>query len=229
MRKLERTLLTTAVTTVFISSTFPSALAQVSANVGFASEYYYRGVLQKESSASAGIDFENNGFYAGTWTADVGDGLEVDLYGGYNMEFEQGFSLGIGATGYYYTGDFDDTYQELNLSAGWQWFSIGYSIGSYDNFEGDVDAVTLLENEELDYTFLELKVEHNGFSAIYGSFGGDLDGDYIQFGYDTQIGGFDAGVALIFNSDELSDQVDSAGDATEGEALIFTLRKSFDL
>ena len=55
-----------------------AAHADVSYNVGFASEYYYRGFFQKSSSASAGIDFEEGGFYAGAWTADVGEGLEVD-------------------------------------------------------------------------------------------------------------------------------------------------------
>ena len=30
------------------------------------------------SSASAGVDYEEGGFYIGTWAADVGDGLEID-------------------------------------------------------------------------------------------------------------------------------------------------------
>jgi uncharacterized protein (TIGR02001 family) len=213
------------------------AYADVSANVGFASEYYYRGILQKESSASAGLDFEQSGFYAGTWAADVDDGLEVDLYGGYNMEFDGGFSLGAGFTGYYYTGEFDDTYQEINLSAGWGPVSVGYSIGTYDNFEGDIDSDSGLPKEDQDYTFLEVTVEHNGFYGTVGSFGDDFDGEYVELGYGTEIGGFDAGIALILNSDELSDQCESDGrdadgdcfNSTEGEALVFTIGKSFDL
>ena len=63
-----------------------TAAADWSANIGFASEYYYRGIFQKESSANGGIDFESGGWYVGTWAADVGDGLEVDLYGGYGGE-----------------------------------------------------------------------------------------------------------------------------------------------
>ena len=42
-----------------------AAQADVSHNVGFASEYYYRGYFQKEFFAKAGIDFEEGGFYAG--------------------------------------------------------------------------------------------------------------------------------------------------------------------
>ena len=71
------------------------AMADLSANVGYASEYYYRGILQKESSASAGIDFEQSGFYAGAWTADVGDGLEYDIYAGYGMEVGEISFLGL--------------------------------------------------------------------------------------------------------------------------------------
>ena len=35
-----------------------AAYAEISYNIGYASEYYFRGVKQKNSSASAGIDFE---------------------------------------------------------------------------------------------------------------------------------------------------------------------------
>ncbi len=194
------------------------AMADLSANVGYASEYYYRGILQKESSASAGIDFEQSGFYAGAWTADVGDGLEYDIYGGYGMEFGD-FSVSGGFTGYYYTGEFDDTYEEFNFSAGWKFISVGYSVGEYDNFDGETQ----------DYDFIEVTAEYEGFYATYGEFGDDFDGDYIELGYGAEVGGFDLGVAAIFSSDELSDQVDDNLEDTESEALVFTLSKTFDL
>ena len=92
-----------------------AAQADLSANVGFASDYYFRGIFQATSSASAGLDYESGGFYAGTWAADVRDGLEVDGYFGYGGEVGD-FGYGIGFTGYFYTGDFDDTYQEINLA-----------------------------------------------------------------------------------------------------------------
>ena len=78
---------------------------------------------RRTSSASAGADYENGGFYVGTWAADVGDGLEVDLYAGYGFETEAGFSASVGFTGYYYTGEFDDTYEEFNLNLGYSWVS----------------------------------------------------------------------------------------------------------
>ena len=50
-----------------------AAQADFSANVGYMSEYHFRGILQKVSSVSGGIDYESGGFYAGAWAADVGD------------------------------------------------------------------------------------------------------------------------------------------------------------
>ena len=186
------------------------AMADLSANAGFNSEYYYRGILQKESSANGGLDFEAGGFYVGTWAADVGDGLEVDGYFGYNLELGE-FTVGAGFTGYYYTGDFDDTYEEINLNAGWGFLSVGYSVGEWDGDGGQ------------DYDFLEVTAEHNGFYGKYGTFGKDFDGDYFEVGYGTEVGGFDVGLAGVFSSKELSDQDGSS------EALIFSIGKSFDL
>lgn len=194
------------------------ASADVSYNIGYASEYHYRGVFQKNSSASAGVDFEEGGFYIGTWTADVGDGLEVDVYTGYGIETEEGFSASIGFTGYYYTGEFDDTYEEINLNLGYGIFGLEYSVGEYDNFGGP----------DQDYDFLAGTLSfENGIYATYGTFGDDFDGDYIELGWGTTVSDIDLGVAVILASDELSDQLDDDGDATEGESLVFTIGKTF--
>ena len=190
---------------------------EVSYSVGFASEYYYRGILQNDSSASAGIDYEDGGFYIGAWTADVGDGLEVDGYFGSGVETESGFSVGVGFTGYYYTGEFDDTYEEINLNMGYGMVSLEYSVGEWGGFD-----------DEADYDFLAVTVEgDNGFYGKYGTFGKDFDGDYIELGWGTTIAEIDFGIAAILNSDDLSDELDSDGDPTEGEAIIFTIEKTF--
>ncbi len=207
---MKKLLASSAIAVVAAAGFAAPAMADLSANVGFASEYYYRGILQKSSSASAGLDFEAGGFYVGTWAADVGDGLETDVYGGYNLELGE-FTVGAGFTGYYYSGDFDETYEEINLSAGWSFLSVGYSVGEWDGDGGQ------------DYDFFEITAEHNGFYGKYGTFGKDFDGDYFEVGYGTEVGGFDLGIAGIFSSKELSDQDGSS------EALIFTIGKSFDL
>ena len=187
-----------------------AANAQASANVGWASEYHFRGILQKVSSASGGLDYESGGFYVGTWAADVGDGLEVDGYFGYGADVGD-FSLSVGYTGYFYTGDFDDTYQEINLGGAFAGLSLDVAIGQYDNFGGPTQ----------DYTYAELTYEHNGFYGKFGTFSQDFDGDYLQFGYDTTISDIDFGISLILANDDLV--------GNDDESLIFTIGKSFDL
>ena len=103
-------------------------------------EAFSRRVLQP----AQGIDFEQGGFYAGAWTADVGDGLEVDGYLGYGVEMGD-LSASVGFTGYYYTGDFDNTYEEINLNFGYGPISVEYSVGTYDD-----------PAAEQDYSFLGL-------------------------------------------------------------------------
>ncbi len=194
---------------------------EVSYNIGWASEYYYRGLLQKESSGSAGIDFTNGGFYAGGWTADVGDGLEVDGYFGYGIETEEGFSASVGFTGYYYTGDFDDTYEELNLNFGYGMLGIEYSFGTYGNFDGP----------EQDYNFLAATISaDNGLYGTIGQFGGDFDGNYIEIGYGLTVSEIDFGVAAIFSSDEFgagNGQFDADGNPTQSQAFVFMIGKTF--
>ncbi len=186
------------------------ANADWSANIGYASEYYYRGFFQKSSSASAGLDYENGGFYAGTWGADVGDGMEVDAYFGYGSDVGE-VSLSVGFTGYYYTGDFDDTYQEINLGAGYGGLTLDVAIGEYDNFDGPTQ----------DYTYYSLTYEKNGFYGKYGGFSQDATGNYFETGYSTTVAEIDLGVALIFADADIAGSND--------EAIVFTIGKAFDL
>ncbi|MBT8092357.1 MAG: TorF family putative porin [Gammaproteobacteria bacterium] len=193
-----------------------------SANLGYMSEYHFRGIFQSESSASGGIDYEQNGFYVGTWAADVGNndgtggGLEYDLYAGYGADVGD-VSLSIGYTGYFYTDDrFDDTYQEINLGAGFGILSIDVALGEYDNSGGST----------LDYTYYALTAEHNGFYGTYAGFSQDFDGEYIELGYGTTISDIDVGVALLFSNDDLVG-FQTGGEANE--AIIFSIGKSFDL
>jgi len=186
------------------------AQAELTANAGFASEYYYRGIFQESSSASGGLDFGSGGFYAGTWAADVGDGLEVDAYFGYGAEVGE-MSYSVGFTGYYYTGDFDDTYQEINLGAGYGKVSLDVALGEYDNFDGPTQ----------DYTYYALTVENKGFYGKYAGFSQDFGGEYVEVGYGTTVAEIDVGVALIFSNKELVGEND--------EAVVFTVGKSFDI
>jgi uncharacterized protein (TIGR02001 family) len=196
-----------------LGATQPAVAADFSANIGMMSDYIFRGVKQNtEASAFGGLDYENSGFYVGTWAAEVGEGLEYDLYGGYGGTVGD-FSYGIGYTGYFYTDDFDDTYQELNLSVGYSILTIDYAYGSYDNFD----------ESSLDYDFLSATLEYEGFYAKYGTWGKDFEGDYVEAGYGTDVSGFDVGIAAVYSDSDLA-----PGGSSE-TALMFTIAKTFDL
>lgn len=186
------------------------------ANIGFASEYIYRGIPQKTASASAGLDLATGGFNLGVWGADVGDGIEIDYYGGY--AFDAGdFNFSVGGTVYTYTGDFDDTYIELNLGAGWKVLSFDAAIGNYKNFAGPT----------LHYQFYSVTAAYHNFYGKIGTFADDFDGTYYEAGYsntlkvkDTDL--FDYAIALI-----QSDAILLGGESDTN--LTLTLTRAFDL
>ncbi len=187
-----------------------TAHAELSANLGFASEYHYRGIFQASSSVNGGLEFARNGFYAGTWAADVKDGLEVDGFFGYGGEIGK-LGYQVGYTGYFYTGDFDDTYQELNLGASFGFATLDIAFGTYDNFGGP----------QQDYTFYSLTFEKAGFYGKYAGFTQDFAGEYIEVGFSTSIAEVDVGISAIFANEDLV--------GTHDESLVLTIGKSFDL
>jgi uncharacterized protein (TIGR02001 family) len=215
-RKLAATPAAITLALLFAAASAPAFAVDLSANIGYNSEYIFRGIPQKNSSAMGGLDLEAGGFYLGTWGADVGEGLEIDYYGGYNFELGP-FSLGVGGTLYTYTDDFDDTYQEVNLSAGWSILTFDAAIGSYDNFDGPTQ----------DYEYYSLTAEYMGFYGRVATFENDFDGNYYEAGYgstlsieDTDL--FDYSIALIYSDSTL------LGEDSDTN-LVFTLSKSFDL
>jgi len=206
-------ILTLAATMAVISA--PALAVDMSANIGYNSQYIYRGIPQSTSSAFGGLDLTAGGFYIGTWGADVDDGIEVDFYGGYGFNVGD-FEFGIGGTVYTYTGDFDDTYKEVNLSAGWKFLTFDAAIGNYGNFDGPT----------LDYEFYSLTATYNGFFGKIGTFQNDFDGSYYEAGYgntltlqETDL--FDYAFAVIY-----SDSTLLGGDSDTN--FVLTLSRTFD-
>ena len=127
MRKLIKSTLSVALAALMSVSMFAhagEAVAEeggmsVSYNIGYMSEYWYRGAYQAESSMSFGADVEMGSMYIGHGGADVSDaaggsGTEIDLYAGYNFEL-MSIPMYVGVTGYYYTDNFDRDYEEVNI------------------------------------------------------------------------------------------------------------------
>ena len=179
------------------------------------SEYIFRGIPQKTSSASAGADMSAGMLSLGTWAADVGDGNEVDVYG--SIAFERaGFSMSLGATGYFYTGDFDNTYLEANVGAGYGPLSVAFAYGTHD-----VDP-------SANYWYLGGTLAAAGFSFTLGHFDYDDDpdasGNYGTAQYDVTLGELlDVSIAWWISDEVLSglDRVD--------HTLVLGLSKSFTI
>jgi uncharacterized protein (TIGR02001 family) len=193
----------------------PALAVDLSANIGYNSQYIYRGIPQTKSSAFGGLDLAANGFYLGTWAADVDDGIEIDYYGGYGF-YVGDFNFGVGGTIYTYTGDFDDTYKEVNLSAGWKFLTFDAAIGNYANFDGPT----------LDYQFYALTAEYKGFYGKVGWFADDFEGTYVEGGYGNTLtvketALFDYAFAVIYSDSTL------LGGSSDTN-LVLTLSKTFD-
>lgn len=193
--------------------------AKLSGNAGILSEYIFRGIVQNDTaSGNGGIDLEVGGFYLGTWIADVDDGVEYDLYGGYVHEFANGFYLGAGGTSYQYSDSFDREYNEANFYAGWSndiWsLDLEYTTGDYNG--KFVDDNGLIEGDE--YDFIALTGGWNGVYLTYGTFEDDADdqlGEYFELGYTTEVGGFELTGAVVHT--DLDD--DPAGLTSDGGKL----------
>lgn len=169
-----------------------NAVAQEwSANLGYNSEYIYRGIPQKSSSAFGELDFTAGGFSAGAWTADVGDGLEVDLYGAYGIEAGD-WDFSLGGTWYTYTGGFDEDYLEANVGVSWKFLSFDAAFGRYDT------------DPSQNYQFYSVTASHNGFYGTIGTFAGDFDGSYYEAGYGNDLTVketylFDYGITVVYS------------------------------
>jgi uncharacterized protein (TIGR02001 family) len=193
----------------------PVLAVNTSANIGFNSEYIYRGVPQEKSSAFGGLDLVAGGFYLGTWGAYVGDGLEIDFYGGYGFAVGE-FNFGVGGTIYTYTGGFDDTYKEVNLGASWRFLTFDAAVGTYDNFGGP----------KLDYEFYSLTAAYNGFYGKYGWFEDDFEGSYVEGGYGGTLAIREASLLNYAFAVIYSDSTLLGGSSDTN--FVLTLSKAFD-
>jgi len=207
------------------------SMAGGSGNIGFVTDYVYRGIYQSASSAYAGADYStDSGFYVGTWWADVGVGTETDLYFGYTGGSDS-VTYKIGYTGYYYLDDFDGDYGEVNLGLYAGIFALDVAIGSYD---------PLGTASSEDYTFTSVTISPEmGPYYKYGMWGGDYtdnvlpgltkdgsdDGDYLEIGYawSFEDQGIDLSAALVHSS---SLPVAGLGVAAD-YILTFGIKKTF--
>lgn len=93
----------------------PESAWTVTSNIGFVSDYRFRGMSQtwRKPAVQGGFDVaHSSGFYAGVWGSNVSPNtypdanVELDLYGGYNgtISAVEGLGWTAGLYGYFYPG-----------------------------------------------------------------------------------------------------------------------------
>jgi uncharacterized protein (TIGR02001 family) len=125
----------------------------VTANIGFVSNYVFRGITQTvgKPAVQGGFDYAHaSGFYAGVWGSNIswitGSGstgdvsLEADTYLGFRNGFAEDFSYDVGLVRYNYLGSYTppagyvkaDT-NEMYGSIGYKWISakLSYALGDF--------------------------------------------------------------------------------------------------
>ena len=181
------------------------AQADLSANLGVQSNYYFRGITQTDDNAaiSGGIDYaHDSGLYLGTWMSNVDFGgkedVEIDGYAGFANDIgDTGLSYDVSAWYYWYPGSGGDAqggdldYAEIagSLSYWWLTGTVAYTVWA------EADGPGAFQDGDLWY---ELAVDpgwsYEGFAPTasigYYSFdddgeddgaGNDLDFDYMTW------------------------------------------------
>jgi uncharacterized protein (TIGR02001 family) len=225
-----RTLVMCVLVAALLAPIGVGAQAEVTANAGFLSEYFYRGIYQNTSVANGGFDVATDMFSAGTWAADVGAGAEVDLYAGVSIPLGESGSVSLGGTGYFYTHDFDNTYLEGNVGLAFGAISID---GAYGSYRIDPDATS--------YAFLSVSAEApNGLFATLGAlafdgpaggplenlFDNDVASQYLEAGYGFTAAELDFSISGLWQNSAAASLNPTFADA-DNLALVFAVSRSF--
>ncbi|MBM3350230.1 MAG: hypothetical protein FJY53_00270 [Betaproteobacteria bacterium] len=138
----------------------PASPWTATANIGFVSDYYFRGLSQSwhKPAVQGGFDISHSsGFYAGVWGSNVSPNtypdasVEIDLYAGYNGTTPiEGLGWTTGIYTYWYPGGDWDKYnylgvpnqtpdggswntQELNAGLSYKWLSakVSYTLSDW--------------------------------------------------------------------------------------------------
>ena len=182
MKTVNKKLLAVAVAGVLgMSAAAPAAMADgVSANVGFVSDYVWRGVTQNNSNPAiqGGFDYASGDASVGIWGSSISTGAEIDLYGAYSFG-----PVSVGAI-YYYYPEAGGSFYEVN---------VGGDVGPVSlkaSYSPDVGGVATTY-VEAGYSFEMTKGVSLDLHA--GSYTDPSLYDY-SIGVSGSAGGFDLGV-----------------------------------
>ena len=181
MKTVNKKLLAVAVAGVLgMGSVSAMAADGVSANVGFVSDYVWRGDTQSNNkpAVQGGFDYASGPFSVGIWGSSLGNtaaGPEVDVYGAYSFG-----AVSLGAIYYAYPSQTGVDFYEVNLSGDVGPVSLMYSY----NPDGGADYI------EAGYS---VEVSKGISLDLHAGKAKDVDADY-SVGFSGSYGGFDLGL-----------------------------------
>lgn len=249
MNPFAKSLLTAALASVAVTA----SAEDISANVGLASDYMFRGVSQTDNQMAlqGGFDWAHeSGFYVGTWASNVDSNffggasdpqLEVDLYGGYRGEMGA-FSYDLGVLAYFYPGadnaaaDDFETY-EFYVGGGYA-VNDALSLNAKLYYADELNFVGVSENG----TYLNLSAAYKmmdnlslsagvGFSSgdafdTLGTNNGTGADSYMDYsvGVSTSFAGADFSLTYVDSDDDAEDLF--GDNVTDGRAVL-KMSKSF--
>ena len=181
--------------------------ADTSANVGFSSDYIWRGMTQTSGDPAmyGGFDFESeSGFYAGIWGSNVsfsaGTGNELDTYLGYGFTFGN-IDVDVSYINFGYPGDSGLDFQEIGVALSYG----GVGMGYYSGQDGAPD-------------YVDLSYSMGAFSLSYG----DYDAYGTNYAFDWAFLCKSYNCALTY-SNFSSDSID----LIDEDAFVFSITASF--
>lgn len=208
--------------TILAASTVASnvAVAELSGNVGFTSNYIWRGVTQgsDDSAISGGVDYaHDSGLYAGTWVSSLGGGsqYEQDLYAGYG--FDAGpVGMDVGYIQYMYpVGDVDLDFSELYVNASFEMLTAGVAMTI------DKEGSTAYEDDMYLYVSADFEVKEGlSLGLVYGDYDFDDPSSTDYSHYQVSLSRDD----FVFAFDQ-NDMDGAVGDSR----FTVSYSKSFDL
>lgn len=155
---LKNKLLVAALASAFVTPVFAADAPPytLTGNVGFVSDYVYRGITQTshKPAVQGGIDYaHSSGLYAGVWGSNVswiGDSgavasgsvtMELDSYLGYKGTAATDLSYDVGAVRYNYLGGYVPAAPYVNADTAemygaltYKWITLKYSYSLLDQF-----------------------------------------------------------------------------------------------
>ncbi len=226
----------------------PAVNADFSANVGFVTDYLYRGISQTDNSPAiqGGFDYSHDsGVYLGIWgsNVDFDDSLEIDLYGGIAGETTGGLGWDVGLIYYRYPGQTgnggldgrgDSNFYEVAGSLSYDFGpaavtgSINYSPDFFAESD-DAVYVTLGVDVPLPQEFgLSFHVGHQTIDdedQFWGMTGAESSYTDWSVGVSKTYQGFD--FALTYADTDVSKRKCFGGDNLCDGTVVFSVARSF--